>query len=125
MSLVNCRSQKRRAIHMSLLGQLAIHEAAGAIRRVVVQEIMTLGRDNNNDIVLDEPTVSRQHALLLCDADGLRLIDLESTNGTLLNGVPLPPEQPQRLNDGDLIQLGRVLARYSVARPASTPGILS
>src|SRR5690348_16324014 len=104
---------------MTVRGQLAITETTGAARRVIVQEITTLGRDSDNDIVLDELTVSRCHAMLLPAADGLRLIDLESTNGTLLNGVPIPPDEGRCLNDGDLIQLGRVLARYSAVPRAS------
>jgi pSer/pThr/pTyr-binding forkhead associated (FHA) protein len=51
--------------------------------------------------------------LLFYDADGLLLLGLQSTNGTFMNGVPLPPDQPLRLNDGDVIQLGQVLARYA------------
>jgi pSer/pThr/pTyr-binding forkhead associated (FHA) protein len=51
------------------------------------------------------------------------LIDLESTNGTLLNGVFLSPDTPARLADGDLIQVGQVMVRYaaSTQRPLLQP----
>jgi pSer/pThr/pTyr-binding forkhead associated (FHA) protein len=62
--------------------------------------------------VLESITVSRQHVLLMRDATGVRLLDLESTNGTLVNGVPAPPDAPVRLADGDVVRLGQVVARY-------------
>jgi pSer/pThr/pTyr-binding forkhead associated (FHA) protein len=62
--------------------------------------------------VIDSISVSRCHAVLLQDAAGVRLIDLESTNGTLVNGVPAQPDQPVRLINGNIIQLGYVWARY-------------
>src|SRR5262245_27730649 len=39
------------------------------------------------------------------------LIDLESTNGTLVNGVPMQPDVPLHLSDGDELQFGQVKAR--------------
>ena len=80
----------------------------------------TIGRDNGNDIVLESITVSRQHALLMCDAAGVQLLDLESTNGTLVNGVQLPPDAPVRLADGDVVRIGQVIARYSIAQGSKT-----
>jgi len=74
---------------------------------------MTIGRSAESDIVLEAATVSRQHVVLFPDAGGMLLLDLESTNGTRLNGVLVPPDEPVRLADGDLIQLGEVLAHYT------------
>ncbi len=93
-------------------------------RTIAVADTLTIGRDAGNDIVLESITVSRFHALLLRDADGMLLADLESTNGTLLNGVLVRPDEPVRLADGDVIQLGEVVARYA-APPASAPGAFS
>ena len=101
------------SIDSTAFPRLALTEAARPDRIITVRGILTIGRDDDNDIVLDELTVSRYHAVLLSDADGLQVIDLQSTNGTLVNGVPVPPDEPLRLNDEDLIQFGGVLARYS------------
>jgi len=79
---------------------------------VAVGDAATIGRDTRNDIVLEVATVSRYHAVLLRDAVGLLLIDLESTAGTLVNGELVWPDQPIRLADGDVIQLGQVRVRY-------------
>lgn len=91
---------------------LYIAEAGRPERTIALSAAMTIGRDNENDIVIDSLTVSRCHALLLRDSASVRLIDLESTNGTLVNGVPARPDEPVRLDNGNIIQIGQVQARY-------------
>jgi pSer/pThr/pTyr-binding forkhead associated (FHA) protein len=91
---------------------LYITEAGRPERTIALSTTMTIGRDNENDIVIDSITVSRCHAVLLRDDAGVRLIDLESTNGTLVNGVPAQPDEPMQLMNGNIIQLGYVWARY-------------
>lgn len=56
----------------------------------------------------DELGVSRRHARLLRDSQAVYLMDLRSTNGTRLNGEPLPVSVEKRLRDGDEITLGRL-----------------
>lgn len=50
--------------------------------------------------------VSRRHAILMPTEKGLVLIDLDSTNGTWLNGINLKPGQRYRLRTGDSIEFG-------------------
>jgi pSer/pThr/pTyr-binding forkhead associated (FHA) protein len=69
-------------------------------------------RFDADQIVLDAATASRYHALLLRHVDGL-LVDLESTNGTFVNDIPIQPDEPVRLADGDVIQVGEVVACYA------------
>lgn len=52
--------------------------------------------------------VSRRHAILLPTEEGLCLIDLDSTNGTWINGVYLQPGQRYRLRSGDRVEFGRL-----------------
>lgn len=56
-----------------------------------------------------EKGVSRRHAAIRQGEDTLTLIDLNSTNGTYLNGQRLLPNQPRVLRDGDEIRLGRLV----------------
>ncbi|MFN8379336.1 MAG: FHA domain-containing protein [Anaerolineae bacterium] len=55
--------------------------------------------------------VSRRHAILKLKDSRLQLVDLGSSNGTMLNGVKLPPHQPRTLHDGDTIMLGKMNLR--------------
>ena len=63
--------------------------------------------------------VSRRHAMLLSSADGLYIRDLDSTNGTTVNGFPIMANQPYKLRDGDRLQLGQMQLSLQIA---SAPG---
>jgi pSer/pThr/pTyr-binding forkhead associated (FHA) protein len=90
-----------------------ILEGAAADQFIVEQISMVLGSDATNDIVLAAPSVSPLHALLLRDAAGVILLDLESDAGTCVNGRLIAPDHPLRLADGDQLRFGDVNAYYS------------
>lgn len=71
------------------------------------QDMMTLGRDVNNEITVNDPEVSRHHCRLTRGPNGYTLEDLGSTNGSFVNGRRLTGAQP--LNVGDLIGLGETV----------------
>lgn len=54
--------------------------------------------------------VSRTHAAIRRKDNSLMLVDLNSTNGTFINGQQIPPEQPHIIRDGDEIQFGKLVA---------------
>lgn len=56
----------------------------------------------------DRGIASRHHAMIERNGDYYTLTDLGSTNGTLVNGTPLPPHQKHRLRSGDRIKIGEV-----------------
>jgi pSer/pThr/pTyr-binding forkhead associated (FHA) protein len=56
-----------------------------------------------------EHGVSRLHAIIRRDDRGIFLIDLDSINGTMINGRRLPPHQPYPLHTGDEVRLGRLV----------------
>jgi hypothetical protein len=65
---------------------------------------LTIGREEG-DIRIEDLLVSRRHAAIEIDADGVPFLrDLDSTNGTFLNGALLIA--PARLRDGDDIRIG-------------------
>lgn len=76
---------------------------------VLTQERTTLGRRPANDIVLDQPAVSGQHAVLTLRAGQVQVEDLGSTNGTYVNGAAV---QKQLLTNGDLLDMGKVRLRF-------------
>ena len=81
----------------------------GADRGKVYEELdppLTVGREEGNDIQLNDERVSRCHFKVQRDNDRLVLTDLDSTNGTKVNGVEC---QLKILRHGDLIAVGRSL----------------
>jgi hypothetical protein len=68
------------------------------------QDRLTVGRDVRCDVVVTDPTVSRQHARLLFRDCGWVIQDLHSTNGTAVNGIRVGRSQ---LYPGDHLLLGR------------------
>ena len=64
-----------------------------------------LGRAPLNDIVVDEPGISRQHAGIRGDNEGYWIADLGSRNGSFVNGTKIGGE-PRRLHNFDRIELG-------------------
>jgi pSer/pThr/pTyr-binding forkhead associated (FHA) protein len=78
-----------------------------------------IGRAPDNHLVITEPSVSGHHLVVSNDADGVKVRDLGSTNGTFLNEQRLDTVRP--LKDGDLLRIGlHIRARVRVA-PAETP----
>src|SRR4051812_21749001 len=71
---------------------------------------VTIGRSPDCQIVLKDFAISRTHAKLIADEDGVRIQDLKSKNGTQVNGVPVV-EAP--LKDGDRILLGKFQISFS------------
>ncbi len=55
-----------------------------------------------------EQGVSRIHAEVRLEPDGVYIVDLDSANGTLVNGKALEPQRPALVHHGDIIQLGRL-----------------
>jgi len=87
---------------------LAGPPGAAGLEFVGVGPVVTIGRRADQDIVLNDPSVSRTHARIDLAADRAEISDLGSTNGTLVNGkrsgaAPVP------LHAGDRVQLGTVL----------------
>ena len=74
-----------------------------------------IGRSPRNaTFLIDDETLSREHARLRCEPEGNLLIeDLDSTNGTRLNGRQLKSSAPARLANADVIELGGVKLRVA------------
>jgi predicted nucleic acid-binding Zn-ribbon protein len=84
---------------------LAYH-ADGQIRVVTLDPGWSrIGRSASADIRLDDPTVSRRHAVIICTPEGeMRILDDRSMNGVAINGESA---DWGRLADGDEIRIGR------------------
>lgn len=79
---------------------------------------ITLGRTSEGQSVVPdidltpfkayEAGVSRMHAVLIIQDDKISAMDLDSANGTRLNGAPLTPNIPYPLKNGDILTLGKL-----------------
>jgi pSer/pThr/pTyr-binding forkhead associated (FHA) protein len=111
-SLTRVNINKRQAFN-GIGGKMArlilISEGVDFATHEFVGDIVFIGRTQSNQIVIDHPTVSAQHALLLRVGDSYRLTDLNSANGTQINGAFVTEAE---LKDGDTIQFGSVIAVF-------------
>jgi len=86
------------------VGILLVLSGAGIGGRYLLDSAETkVGRDINNEICLDDITVSRSHALI-SKADGYTVKDLGSLNGTYVNAVAV---RESKINPGDEVQIGK------------------
>jgi pSer/pThr/pTyr-binding forkhead associated (FHA) protein len=74
-----------------------------------------IGRGSTADLVLNEATISRAHAVFAFKGEQLQVQDLGSTNGTLVNGVS---EQQAALRSNDEIKMGRLVLRVVISEEA-------
>lgn len=106
-----------------------------SIDGVVIKEVQltkertTLGRRPYNDLVIDNLAVSGEHAAFLLEGDTALVEDLNSTNGTYVNGKAI---RRQALAHGDLVEIGKYKIRFvgegqelsgaaPIAAPAANP----
>jgi two-component system cell cycle response regulator len=80
-------------------------------RYVLDRDVITIGRDPDNDIALESDAVSRFHARIDHRGDDVTLADLSSTNGTFVNNERAPVTT-RRLCKGDHIKVGDTIFKY-------------
>ena len=77
------------------------------------KQTVTIGSHRSNDLVIDNSTVSRRHATITHKTGGFELADLDSTNGTLVNGKRV--RVPVNLGRGDEIKFGSACYAFITA----------
>jgi pSer/pThr/pTyr-binding forkhead associated (FHA) protein len=82
--------------------------------RMLPGKIKTIGRATGADFIVDAGMVSRVHCRLTATSDAVEVADLDSTNGTYVNGLRV---EHASLKDGDELGIGRVT--FHVYRVAS------
>jgi len=94
-------------------GRLCVVEGPTNLDEVLLQEFpIRIGRDPENDLVLEDVNSSRFHAEIVDDAGQIRVCDLQSTNGIKVNGASV---QEHTLQSHDIIQIGEIYIEYLVA----------
>ena len=88
-----------------------VNKGRDAGKEIVIQKpVVAIGTLAENDLVLTDPTVSRRHAIIEEKRDGYLLRDLDSTNGTFLDGVRV---REGFLAAGSIIRLGQTELTFS------------
>lgn len=100
-------------------GEYVLYEDGEDTQTVALtREWTRIGRSLAADVRFDDPTVSRRHALVVRQADGVRVLDDRSLNGVFVNGERV---EWRALHDGDEILVGRYRLRF-VSVPAQSVG---
>jgi hypothetical protein len=96
-------------IVQKLIKEAWLTDAQGRQLTIKLQGATRLGRSSENDVVLEDSTVSQRHAMISFDGGRAFLRDLGSSNGTFIAGARVSGGQ---LSDGTEIKLGRVSLAY-------------
>ena len=104
--------------------QITLTVQTGSMAGQVFQLVsgsQTIGRVSGNQIVINDPTISRQHAQLTVQAEGVWIQDLGSSNGTFVNGQRITSST--WLKPGDSLQIGTsiVLGVQAQGVPIAAP----
>jgi pSer/pThr/pTyr-binding forkhead associated (FHA) protein len=81
-------------------------------RIVLGSEPIVIGRLPECAVVLGDPNVSRRHAEIRRHGSEVVVVDLQSTNGTRVNGIPV---REQLLADGDEVSVGTTVLRFEAS----------
>lgn len=113
----------------------AVHERPGQLRvlrghngfdegaLLTLTPFTTIGRSDNNAIVISDPYASGEHALLVWRSGQWWLEDRDSRNGTLLNDIPV--DTPLIISHGDVIGIGQVQLRFEYCDLAASDSHLT
>jgi len=89
---------------------------------ILDREQLLIGRHEHNDVSIVSRFVSRHHALLVTGAGSSYVLDLKSTNGTLVNSRPVTQHS---LRDGDIISIGNFRLKYCKTGESPLVGLAS
>lgn len=102
----------QRAAPSQLKATLILYTDQGEHRIPLTTSVTNMGRGLNNDLILEDSRVSREHAQLRYRARRFWVSDMHSTNGTFVNGDPV---QERDLRHGDIVSLGGLELRFEEA----------
>ena len=112
--LPRLEEQERRRVSLTLPRiapgrYLAMEDGEDILLFLLAAENMHIGRSPAADILLDDASVSRRHALITKRGESTVILDDRSLNGVQVNGVRVSEAE---LKDGDVVAIGHVTLRY-------------
>lgn len=98
---------------MAVFGRLDVYFPDGRIETYPLEgDTISIGRAEGNTIALDTETISRYHFSITNKDNVIQLTDLDSANGTYIDGTPLQSNEPYLLDDIEEIQIGHLRIIY-------------
>lgn len=92
------------------MAKIILSKGDTVLREIALcKERVTIGRRPHNDIVIEDLAISGEHAVIVTHNDDSFLEDLNSTNGTQVNGQPV---RKHFLQNGDIVELAQFRVRY-------------
>jgi DNA-binding NtrC family response regulator len=95
----------RGGVELTRCALVVVSGQQRGLERVIDSDVFRIGKSPDNDLVLSDDTVSRSHCEILRDLRGFLVRDLESTNGTLLEGAEI---REAYLTPGSTLSVGKV-----------------
>jgi pSer/pThr/pTyr-binding forkhead associated (FHA) protein len=99
-----------------MMSQFVVEDRAG-VRQMAINRLLTIGRGQNNDLVLNALFASRRHAWVWRQGDQFIVEDLGSMHGTYVNGQRITT--PRFLNDNDVVMVGEARLTFVAERDSS------
>lgn len=113
------KSWERRTLNQEGLREVeairSVFERVWPLRKsptTTIRSHILVGQSGNNDIVVPEQTISSHHCAFMFESYRMRVVDLDSLNGTRVNQDWIAPYEPTTLCDDDELTVGRVKCRY-------------
>jgi pSer/pThr/pTyr-binding forkhead associated (FHA) protein len=100
------------------VARIWVHKQGAGPTSHPIETGLIIGRGDHCDLVLDDETVSTDHAELTRRGTSYLIADLGSRNGTLLNGRTI--DRPTRLSSGDIVQIGPFRLELDLPKVART-----
>jgi len=97
-----------------------VYRGSEVVSRTLLRSGMMIGRAAGVDLQLEDPSLSRKHAMLQSDAGRWFVVDQNSLNGTFMNCQRLSPMQPAQIVTGDIVELGDFKLHFHLASQPST-----
>src|SRR5437868_2136317 len=98
------------------MAKLVLSSGGAVLHQCFIDERVAIGRQADNEVVIDDPAVNAKHAAVLAVGNDHIVEDLESGTGTFVNGSRI---SRHILQHGDVIQLGSFYLRYLNPRASS------
>lgn len=93
---------------------------ASGKRFELTKDTNSVGRVPENDIQIDDQSISRNHATLKREGDDWYVEDLGAKNKTFVNEKPIEPNKPVQLKDGTTLHFGYVAVKFHVKKAAQS-----